>query len=846
MKPLAIPVAVSLALFASSAAYAQQDLASTEFFLGENGALQFTVMDNGAARSCNEVSFAAIPGDTAHVIGRYNNGCASTSFSLARYAIDWNAQTLTLVNLAFDTGGGSVAVSKGDSISTAYDATVMSYSGELWVAFECGGTIAGATTASSCVGPMDASTGVLDASRTNVVVLGNSSLGDGYYYSASVPELLDYGGTPYLYWSAVKMGATAPNTWVNITGRGMKLEEVPASGGELWNANTGTWVGSADPNNTIEVWGLGSSTADDAVADLQGVFTNGTDIFVTAGVAGTGCAQPFWPPTCYAFTVSKTTNPFATDTFSNGTQLSASELPSNTHSYSRFIQDPNGRGYILGGYYTNAPGARPLPISGGPNAAYVTAYPIPSRSSYFPTLGGALALSTGGTTMVNADGRLEVFAVGTDHSLAHSWQSTPGGSFSGWAAVATADPMISPTVQRNADGRLEAFAVGTDQAIWHTWQTAAGGAWNGAWASLGEAANSGPVVEINTDGTLDAFVVGTDGAVYHDRQGGSSGWLGWVSLGGSAVGSPAVQRNADGRLEAFAIDTSGALSHAWQATPGGTWSGWASLGGTIATPVVQRNADGRLEAFGVGAGGALYHTWQTTPGGAWNGVWASLGGVVTSPTVARSSNGTLQAFAVGDDLAIYTASQTIPGGAWGAWTSLGGNAHGAAVQTNADGTLELFAVAFDGAVSTSLQTASGWSGWTSLDGNALPFAFAASDDDAPLAVTGGDAGAQDASAGAGDGGGPGMGDSEGGVAGAADGGGMGRDGGSRAAASGSSGCGCGVTPGAVNPAPLLLLLVGVAARGRARRRGFPSPAPWAPHPAENGTESVPRCLRHIG
>ena len=96
-------------------------------------------MDNGAPRSCNEVSFAAIPGDSAHVIGRYNNGCASTAFSLARYAIDWNAQTLTLVNLAFDTSGGSVAVSKGDSISAAYDATVMSYNGELGWPSSAGG-----------------------------------------------------------------------------------------------------------------------------------------------------------------------------------------------------------------------------------------------------------------------------------------------------------------------------------------------------------------------------------------------------------------------------------------------------------------------------------------------------------------------------------------------------------------------------------------------------------------------------------------------------------------------------------------------------------------------------------
>ena len=814
MKPWAVALAIAPALFASTAGYAQQDLAGAEFFLGENGALQFTVMDGGAARACNEVSFAAIPGDAAHVIGRYNNGCASTSFSVARYAIDWDARTLTLANLAFDTSGGSVAVSRGDSISTAYDATVMSYGGELWVAFECGGTIAGATTASSCVGPMNAATGVIDAARTNVVVLGNDSLGDGYYYSASVPELLVAGGVPYIYWSAVKMGAAAPNTWASITGRGMKLEEVPASGGQLWNASTGTWVGSADPNNTIEVWGLGTTAADDTVADLQGVFTDGTDVYVTAGVSGTGCSQPFWPPSCYSFAVSKAASPFATDAFSHGTRLPASELPSDTHSYSRYIQDPHGRGYILGGYYTNAPGARPLPISGGPNGAVITAYPVPSHASYFGTLGGPLALPTSGTAMVNADGRLEVFAVGTDDSVVHSWQTAPGGSFSGWAALATTATtatMVSPTVARNSDGRLEAFAIGSDLALWHTWQTTAGGAWNGAWASLGGSVSGGPVVAIDTDGTLDAFVVGSDAAVYHDRQGGSAGWLGWVSLGGSAIGSPTVQRNADGRLEVFAIDAAGALSHASQTTPGGSWSGWTSLGGTVATPVVARNADGRLEAFGVGAGSALFHTWQTSPGGAWNGAWASLGGIVTSPTVARDSTGALRAFAVGDDRAIYTMSQTSPGGAWSAWTSLGGDAHGAAVQKNADGSLQLFAVAFSGAVSTSSQTASGWSAWTSLAGNALPFPFASCDDDAPIVLAGADGGVVEGDASTADGGRAGSGD-----AGAGGSDGDGGDG-DAPAPGGSSGCGCAMVPAPSNAA-LLFLLIGLAARLRSRRR----------------------------
>ncbi|MEW2401774.1 hypothetical protein [Streptomyces sp. NPDC046862] len=43
---------------------------------------------------------------------------------------------------------------------------------------------------------------------------------------------------------------------------------------------------------------------------------------------------------------------------------------------------------------------------------------------------------------------------------------------------------MAPTVFRNADGRLEVFARGTDGALWHTWQTRPNGGWGG-WATLG-------------------------------------------------------------------------------------------------------------------------------------------------------------------------------------------------------------------------------------------------------------------------------------------------------------------------------------------------------------------------
>jgi hypothetical protein len=39
-------------------------------------------------------------------------------------------------------------------------------------------------------------------------------------------------------------------------------------------------------------------------------------------------------------------------------------------------------------------------------------------------------------------------------------------------------------VSHNADGRMEIFARGSDGALWHNWQTGPSNGWSG-WASMG-------------------------------------------------------------------------------------------------------------------------------------------------------------------------------------------------------------------------------------------------------------------------------------------------------------------------------------------------------------------------
>ena len=89
---------------------------------------------------------------------------------------------------------------------------------------------------------------------------------------------------------------------------------------------------------------------------------------------------------------------------------------------------------------------------------------------------------------------------------------------------------------RNADGRLEVFARGTDNALWHIWQTAAARRPGPGWASLGGEITSSPVVTSDADGRLEVFARGTDNALWHMWQTApSNGWSGWASLGGILV-----------------------------------------------------------------------------------------------------------------------------------------------------------------------------------------------------------------------------------------------------------------------------------------------------------------------
>jgi hypothetical protein len=299
---------------------------------------------------------------------------------------------------------------------------------------------------------------------------------------------------------------------------------------------------------------------------------------------------------------------------------------------------------------------------------------------------GGFALEV--TVATNADGRLEVFYIGTDHALYHNWQVSPGG---GWAGQ---QPLVGSALQlavgRNADGRLEIFYVGTNLEIYHNYQTSPGGGWFGQ-AQFGGFAQQIAVGQ-NADGRLEIFYVGGNGNLYHNYQNTPSGdWAGEAVFAGDSAKQVTVASNADGRLEIFYVGTNNGIYHNWQTAANQGWAGESQFPGVLAQQIaVARNHDGRLEFFYIGTNNDLFHNWQITAGGGWNGETRFAQNSAHQVAVGTNADGRLEIFYVGTDASIYHNWQAAPGAGWIGETRLDSQARQIAVCANADGRLEMF------------------------------------------------------------------------------------------------------------------------------------------------------------
>jgi N-acetyl-anhydromuramyl-L-alanine amidase AmpD len=272
----------------------------------------------------------------------------------------------------------------------------------------------------------------------------------------------------------------------------------------------------------------------------------------------------------------------------------------------------------------------------------------------------------GNHAVMNADGRLEVFARGTDNALWRNYQTTPGGTWSGWKSLG-GQITWEPAAVVSPGGRVQVFARGTNKALYTIWQNVPGDDtnWSG-WGGLGGQIDSSPRVVINhKTNQPEVFALGTNYSLYHLWRKTDGSWSGWAGLGGILSSDIEINYNSEDNLEIFALGTNHSMYHMWQGNDL-KWSGWAGLGGTFASaPTTAKMPTGGIEVFGLGTNHSLYHAWYA--GGKWSS-WEGLGGTLSeAPTAYVWPNGHTEVFGRGTNNAMYHLWNGGPGTAWGKW-----------------------------------------------------------------------------------------------------------------------------------------------------------------------------------
>jgi hypothetical protein len=319
-------------------------------FLGAN-ATPVTVL-NGSVPLCNSAAFSQVPTNHNLFIGRVlqnttTTPCNGSKWGLGLFQMNWATHTLTFLRYVLQP---PVSLST-KTLTSVYDPSVVSYNGELWVSFECGGF--GIIGASSCVGPLNLTNGI-DLSRTTILANGTASDPTSlYYYSASVPNLFVFNGNLYVYWSAIR-SVKATGKWESVSIRGMQLTK--NSEGKLWGVNSGgKTVSSYDPAHNVEIAAPDpSDPLSNTSVDLKGLYANANGIYLVTSLGGyAGGTEPCVKPNasipgCWRMQIFHASAPLAHINLAQ--HLIAPALPSNPTAYQRFLIDPSGAQEIIGAF----------------------------------------------------------------------------------------------------------------------------------------------------------------------------------------------------------------------------------------------------------------------------------------------------------------------------------------------------------------------------------------------------------------------------------------------------------------------------------------------------------------
>jgi hypothetical protein len=289
---------------------------------------------------CNTASYAQIPGSKDLFVGRQpmtttaTNDCSRSQWEVVLDRLDWKTHIFTLLHPILRP---PLTIGGGARITTAYDAFIIRFGGEYWMAFECSGDrIPGAST---CMAALTPDAGSIYPARTYLIIAGNRPGQLGDQYSASDPKLLVYQGRLYLYWTAIKL---KDNKWVSLATRGAELKQEAGPLRRLWPAGANHATSSFDTSTNQEVW---------SGADMFSALERNGRIYVTAAVARGNCVRPRMDyPDCFRLVIAEADAPLGPDIF--GQHMAASDrLPLNPQDYGRFAIGPDGGVVIIDHVY---------------------------------------------------------------------------------------------------------------------------------------------------------------------------------------------------------------------------------------------------------------------------------------------------------------------------------------------------------------------------------------------------------------------------------------------------------------------------------------------------------------
>ncbi|MBM4298914.1 MAG: hypothetical protein FJ143_14355, partial [Deltaproteobacteria bacterium] len=123
----------------------------------------------------------------------------------------------------------------------------------------------------------------------------------------------------------------------------------------------------------------------------------------------------------------------------------------------------------------------------------------------------------------HADGRMDLFSIGLDDAVNHNCQLVANGKWGGGEVPLEPDASLKAkqlAVGEQADGRMELFCIGSDDVLYHKSQLAPNREWNNAEPLGPDMARKAKQVAVgkNADGRMEIFYIGLDNVLYHNWQ----------------------------------------------------------------------------------------------------------------------------------------------------------------------------------------------------------------------------------------------------------------------------------------------------------------------------------------